>query len=134
MNHRRVPLQWLLFGCLLASGGVAATTQHPSTKADGTRYLRRSSVTTTAVAVSFPDGGFSVSIYNEDESNALLVQVVRQGVAASAAELTAPADNTWTEVQSIPAGATFVFDVRRASGLIMDRAAGSGAVTIRLID
>lgn len=137
MNHRvilRVFALLVLLGTLGSSSVRAAGILHPQVVADGSRYYRDAVTGTTGLAIRFPAGGQSVLIYNEDTTNALLVQFVRFNVIPTAAELSVPADETWTEVQSIPAGETIVFDVRRSSGMIYDRAAGNGAVTIRLID
>lgn len=112
----------------------AASVRNPSVVPDGSRYYRDATTGTTGTAVTFPAQPASVSIYNEDGTNALLVRFLRVGDAVTAAELAAPSDSTWTEVQSIPAGSTLVFDVRNSPGFIWDRAAGTGAFTVRLID
>jgi hypothetical protein len=113
-----------------------ATNRAPRSVADGTRYYRDATTGTGGTLLTFPGGGGirSISIYNEDGSNALLVKFIRFGKPLVAEELTAPADATWSEVQSIPAGETFVFDVPGAIGLVWDRAAGSGAFTLRVTD
>lgn len=119
----------------MVSGAWAATVRNPSTVPDGTQYYRKAVTGTTGTGLAFPSGSASTAwIYNEDSTNALLVKIVRANTAVASEELTAPPDSTWTEVQSIPPGATFVFDVRNSRGLIWDRAAGNGAFTVRLID
>lgn len=102
--------------------------------ADGSRYYRDAVTGTTGTYVAFPVGGLACSIYNEDETNALFVKFIRHNNIGASEELTAPPDATWVEVQPIPAGETLVFDIRRSVGFVWDRAAGSGAFTVRLID
>lgn len=123
----------LLLG-VLTTFIIGATSLSPSLVADGSRYYRDAVTGTTGTWVAFPSGGLATSIENEDGTNALLIQFVRHNQVGADAELTAPADETWSEVQVIPPGETLVFDIKRSRGFIWDRAAGSGAFTSRLID
>jgi len=121
---------------------MAEGTLHPSIVPDGSHYYRQAVQGTDATTVTFPGNAMSAEIENE-ASVALLVRFTRstEGVDAinedihvSDGELTDPPDSKWSQVQSIPAETAITFDVRRSRGLIADRASGSGAFTIRLID
>ena len=101
---------------------------------DGSRYYRANPTSTAAVAITFPVGALAVRIENEDATNVALIKFIRHGKVVTAAELTAPADNTWSEVQPIPVSTALTFDIRRSVGLIYDKAAGTSAITFRFID
>lgn len=123
----------------LAATAHATGTLSSTVVGEGTRYYRKASQGTDATVLSWPGGsGLSVLVYNEDATNALLVRFIRAGDGDEAVdtdeELTAPSDSTWSEVQSIPASGSFTFDARKARGIVLDRASGSGAVVIRLLD
>lgn len=112
-----------------------ASTSMPETAVeDGGRYMRRSSVGTTGLAVKFKAPGSGLVVHNEDDTNRLLIKIVRDQKTPTSEELDAPADNTWTEVQPIPAGETWTFDVRKSPGFIIDREAGTGAAEFRILD
>lgn len=106
--------------------GVRSTIAVPSL----TGYYRDAAMAQTGIAVDFGGRSFAVWIDNEDGSNALLVKFIESGTV-TAAELTAPSDATVSDVQSIPASRSVSFPDLHAVGLIYDRAAGTGAVTVR---
>lgn len=105
---------------------VRSTVAVPS----GSGYYRDAAMAQTGLAVDFAGRSFAVWVDNEDASNALLVRIVESGTVA-AAELTAPADATVSDVQSIPASRSVSFPDMHAVGLIYDRAAGTGGITVR---
>lgn len=119
----------VLLLCSMPDPVQAETGRHSSAVPSGTGYFRDAAMSTTGLALDFGSRSFRVSVLNEDSSNALLVRFVETG-AVTAAELTAPADATVSDVQSVPATSEVSFPVH-ALGLIYDRAAGTGAVTVR---
>lgn len=149
MAHRRRFFLTVLLTLLAASASWAEAILNEKIVFDGTRYYRQASQGTDSTIVMFPANSGALEIENEDTANALLVRVIRSSESlttinendphVTAGELTAPPDATWSQVQPIPGGSTtaertITFDVRKAVGVIIDRAAGTGAVTLRLID
>jgi hypothetical protein len=124
----------LLLLLLSARPLEAASTLNPSIVPDGARYFRRAVTGQTGTAETFPAGVLSVIIENEDATNDLLIRFTRNGLPVANAELTAPADATWSEVIPIPPGRAFLFDVAGSPGFVWDRAGGSGAFNVVLVD
>lgn len=131
---------WVALFAMLLLGAVgilrAATVRSPSVVPDGGRYYRQSTTSTTGTAVAFPGGSAtaSVRVANEDTGNLLYIKFIRAGDPVTSAELTAPVNATWGEVFPISSDLPLTFDVRGSPGFIWDRAAGTGAFNIHLID